>query len=212
MSFDVLARHYRWMEFLLAGEKLQRCRTAFLGQVAGARDVLILGEGHGRFLVEVRRRLPESRITCVDASERMLEVARARLERSGVGKQGVTFVHGDVMAWEPGGGTSDLLVTHFFLDCFRPDQLEGVVGRLACMARPSASWLLADFQAPPAGLSRWRAQMILKAMYIFFRAVTRLPARSLTSPDAFMRAAGFSLRQRSVSEWGLLRSDHWVRN
>src|SRR4051812_20630121 len=83
VSFDVLAPHYRWMELLLAGEKLQRCRTAFLKEVADARDVLIVGEGHGRFLVECRRRLPDARITCVDASERMLEVARARLRRAG---------------------------------------------------------------------------------------------------------------------------------
>ena len=29
-SFDLLAPHYRWMEFVLAGRKLQECRTVFL--------------------------------------------------------------------------------------------------------------------------------------------------------------------------------------
>jgi len=212
MSFDVLAPHYRWMEFLLAGEKLQRCRTAFLNQLAGAQDVLILGEGHGRFLVECRRRLPEARITCVDASKRMLQVTRARLERSEVGARGISFVHADVLAWDPGELRSDLLVTQFFLDCFRPDQLQEIVMRLARVARPNASWLLADFQSPPFGLSALRARLILKAMYIFFQAVTRLPAQTLASPDAFIRAAGFELRQRRVTEWGLLHSDHWIRN
>src|SRR5439155_22241467 len=33
MSFDTLAPHYRWMEFILAGKKLQRCRTAFLDEI-----------------------------------------------------------------------------------------------------------------------------------------------------------------------------------
>src|SRR5215469_5978584 len=71
MSFDVLAPHYRWMEFVLAGKKLQRCRTAFLSQVADRQNVLLVGEGNGRFLVECRRSLKNARITCVDASARM---------------------------------------------------------------------------------------------------------------------------------------------
>src|SRR5690349_9347963 len=72
MSFDVLAPHYRWMEFVLAGEKLQRCRTAFLDSTGGAKNILILGEGNGRFLLECRRKFPDGQITCVDASARML--------------------------------------------------------------------------------------------------------------------------------------------
>ena len=44
MSFDLLAPHYRWMEFILAGEKLQRCRTAFLDELPAARNILLVGE------------------------------------------------------------------------------------------------------------------------------------------------------------------------
>ena len=54
MSFDVLAPHYRWMELVCAGEKLQGCRTAQLAHVLAARHILILGEGNGRFLVLMR--------------------------------------------------------------------------------------------------------------------------------------------------------------
>src|SRR5579864_4929172 len=79
MSFDVLAPHYRWMEVVLAGEKLQRCCTAFLERISGARNVLILGEGNGRFLVECRRKIPKAHIVCVDASARMLTLAQRRL-------------------------------------------------------------------------------------------------------------------------------------
>jgi ubiquinone/menaquinone biosynthesis C-methylase UbiE len=211
MSFDILAPHYRWMELVLAGEKLQRCRTLFLDSVADAHDVLILGEGHGRFLVECRRRLPKARITCVDASGRMLNVARLKLQRTG-GTQNVSFVHADILKWEPDETKYDLLVTQFFLDCFGPDQLESIIEKLARAAHPHASWLLADFQAPASGLAAVRARLILKTMYIFFRMVTRLPAKSLTQPDPFIQAAGFQLRQRNITEWGLLRADHWIRN
>ena len=75
MSFELLAPHYRWLEWVLAGNTLQRCRTAWLDRVASAPAVLLLGEGNGRFLAECRRRLPQARITCVDASGRMLRLA-----------------------------------------------------------------------------------------------------------------------------------------
>ena len=72
MSFDRLAPHYRWMECVLAGSKLQRCRTAFIDNVSVARRALLLGEGNGRFLVELFRARPDIHVTCVDASSAML--------------------------------------------------------------------------------------------------------------------------------------------
>jgi len=211
MSFDALAPHYRWMEFVLAGNKLQRCRTAFLTQVAGRKRVLIVGEGNGRFLLACRRTLKHARIICLDASVRMLALAKARLQSSGLGLDGIEFIHADALGWEAPAAAFDLIVTHFFLDCFRPEQLERILALLAGAATLDAAWLLADFQVPPAGLRRYRALLIHRAMYLFFRYATRLPAWSLTVPDTFLEAHGFALRQRRLSEWGLLRSDRWER-
>src|SRR6202008_2184922 len=81
-GFDLLAPHYRWMEWMLAGPKLQRCRTAFLHAIPSPQSVLLLGEGNGRLLVELLRRYPGAQVTCVDASARMLGCARARLRAS----------------------------------------------------------------------------------------------------------------------------------
>ena len=213
MSFDVLAPHYRWMEALLAQEKLQRCRLAFLDTVAATRpqNILIVGQGPGRFLVECRRRLPWARIQCVDSSEGMLSVARKRLERAGLDSKNVSFVHCDVLEWDAPAGSADLLVTHFFLDCFRADQLQQVVSRLAAAACPESCWLLADFQTPAGTVRALRARLILKLMYTFFRVATNLSARSLASPDRFLREHGFQLQARVEKDWGLLRSDLWKR-
>lgn len=211
MSFDVLAPHYRWMEFLLAGEKLQRCRTAFLAADLEPSRILILGEGNGRFLRECRKQYGSARIVCVDASERMLGLARKRLVASGLPLEGVEFVHADALEWTPPRDSFDLVVTHFFLDCFREDQLRALLGRLSLGTRPGARWLLADFQVPNGGLRRWRAELIHALMYAFFKAVTRLPARRLSVPDPWLEACGFRLKERRVSDWGLLRSDLWVR-
>lgn len=208
MSFDILAPHYRWMEVVLAGEKLQRCRTAFLSSIPKAANILILGEGNGRFLKECRCAMPAGRITCVDASQRMLAIAQQRLGND----NGLTeFVCADALRWTPPKGAFDLIVTHFFLDCFQPEQLENLIAKIAAAASPNANWLFSDFQAARAGVRRLRSQLILWTMYRFFRVVTRLPASSLTPPDAVLERHGFKLQKRQVSEWGLLHSDWWKR-
>ncbi len=211
VSFDKLAPHYRWMEFVLAGEKLQRARTAFLPQVTDAQRILILGEGNGRFLTACRHALPNARITCVDASARMLAIARSRLMGTGQSLNKVEFVTANALMWPAPANSFDLIVTHFFLDCFAPQELDHVVTNLARAARPKAAWLLADFQTPAGGVARYRAVAIHRLMYFFFRAVTGLSARKLTNPDALFQRHGFALRDRSVSDWGLLRADWWQR-
>lgn len=210
MGFDPLASHYRWMEWVLAGDKLQACRTAYLEQVPQRQRVLILGEGNGRFLVPCRRHLHSAHITCLDASRRMLQQAQKRLRARGLSLRNIDFIHLDALQWSPGSHTFDLIVTHFFLDCFRSDQLERLIPALARAATLDAEWLLADFQLPPTGWRRFRARIIHGMMYAFFRAVTALPAKHLTCPDPWLVANGFVLRDRRLSEWGLLHTDRWI--
>jgi len=209
MNFDLVAPHYRWMEFVLAGRKLQRCRTTFLDRVGSPQNVLSVGEGNGRFVEVCRRRLPNARITVVDSSSCMLSAARARLARRGVDR--VDFVQTNALEWKSEGNLFDLIVTHFFLDCFRPDQLPQVVANLAATTAPNATWLLADFQIPPRGVRHYRARIIHALMYVFFRVATRLPAKRLTPPDDFLKSHNFVLQERQTSDWGLLRTDLWRR-
>ena len=211
MSFDALAPHYRWMEWLLAGEKLQRCRTTFLDQVKSSKHVLIAGEGNGRFLAALKNELTEAEITCVDSSLPMLLQAQSRIERFGLKPEGINFVNADVLEWRAPTAQFDLIVSHFFLDCFPADQLGRVVEKLSRAATGDAAWLLADFQVPANGPWRLRALMIHRLMYGFFRFATRLPAKSLTPPDMFLEEQGFELKKRSVTELGLLHSDLWKR-
>jgi ubiquinone/menaquinone biosynthesis C-methylase UbiE len=210
MSFDPLARHYRWMERSLAGEKLQECRTRFLAEVEAPERILIFGEGAGRFLAECVRRFPTARILVVDESAKMLEQARGNLDRCGSNRRNVVFEGCDALSWKS-SEQFELIATHFFLDCFCEEELERVVDALSASAKSNASWLLSDFQIPERGWMRWRAGVIHWMMYRFFRVATGISARRLVAPDALLRRNGFELRRRVESEWGLLRADWWQR-
>lgn len=207
MSFDTLAPHYRWMERVLAGEKLQRCRSEFLPIISKPKRALLVGEGAGRFLTALLSRFPQTNIVCLDASEKMLSESK----RSIASATEVEFIHADIFDWQIPEQKFDLIVTNFFLDCFTADQLQIIVAKLANAATPDATWLLADFCEPPLGWKKWRARWILASMYLFFRFATKLPAATLTPPDPFLSAAGFRLTDRVFHDWGLLHADRWIR-
>lgn len=212
MSFDRIARHYRWIETVCAGQRLQRCRTAFLPEIDPPRRTLILGEGNGRFLAELLRQYPETKVTCVDASAAMLHLAKARLTAEGLDHGQIQFIHADITEWVPPQGEFDLIVTHFSLDCFSPEALPNVVGRLAAASTSEARWLVSDFREPESGLAKWRARFVIRSLYWFFRSVAGLSTVSLTPPDDLLASHGFRLKSRRTWEWGLLHSDLWITN
>jgi len=211
MSFDRIAPFYRSMERVLAGGKLHRCRTMWIGEVRLAQRILLAGEGHGRFLELCPGWFPEAQILCVDASAEMLAIAERRWQRAGGSGKSVQFVQATLPDWSPASGGFDLIVTNFFFDCFALPTLPRVIEALSSMAAPRADWLVADFTLPPCGWRRWRAQAVLALAYAFFRRITQLEARQLIPPDPCLVQAGFRLRRRATLECGLLQSDWWSR-
>ena len=210
MNFDTIAPFYQLLETVTSGTSVQRCRTRFLPTLATARDILLLGEGNGRFLVELLKRWPDKRITVVESSQRMLDLQRARLKRNKIDPASVSHIKADIREWDPPAEAYDAIVANFFLDCFRPIELQSLIHKLANGARPNALWLVADFAQPPQFLRGLRAAVILGVMYRFFRLTTKLDARRLTPPDQHLEDAGFTLHERQKRNWGLLHSDVWI--
>ena len=194
MSFDRLAPHYRWLEAVLAGPLLQRCRTWFTPSLADARRVLVLGPGRGRFVLDLLARNPRAQVTLVDASAAMLACVERDLARAAVPAARARLVHADLRDYRPPAARFDAIASHFVLDCFTPDELAGIVERVAAGATDGARWLVADFAMPAGGWRRWRARAIHAAMCVAFRAMTGLSARRLTPPDPLLERAGFRLR------------------
>jgi SAM-dependent methyltransferase len=212
MSFDTLAPIYRSLEAVTAGGILQRCRTAFLPQASGCRHALLLGEGPGRFLVQLLRTNPHIEVLCVEQSPRMIQVAQRELQRNRLNDARVIFDQDDVLTWQAPGVAFDMVVTNFFLDCFRADELQCIIEKVAARAGVGARWLLADFRLPERGWQKYRARMVLMLMYWFFRLATELSARRLTPPDGFLEAAGFRRAGRRLANFGLVYSDLWLRS
>jgi ubiquinone/menaquinone biosynthesis C-methylase UbiE len=213
VSFDALAPWYRTLEWIAFGDDLQRCRTACLCEIASPQRVLVVGEGNGRFLCELLRVHPGVEVDCIDASQRMLQLARERLERElPEAVQRVRFLQHDLTSWSPPEHHYDLVATHFFLDCFAEAQLAAIVGKLALAATENANWLLVDFCVPAKGFARFHARAWLAIMYQFFRLTAGIAARQLIDPTPFMRGERFALARQHSFRRGMLKSEMWRRN
>jgi ubiquinone/menaquinone biosynthesis C-methylase UbiE len=210
VSFDLVAPHYRWLETIVFGNALQRARTRWIGTIARPKRTLILGEGDGRFLCELVCAYPMIDVDCIDASEAMLQLARARLRRMHPESfSRVHFFREDILKWSP-QQSYDLLVTHFFLDCFPGKELQAIIAKLASAAEPGAVWLIADFTIPRKRFARAHARLWLRMMYTFFRATAGIGAKELVDPIPYLDGHGFTRASENLSRGSTLRSDVYV--
>ena len=210
MSFDLIAPHYHWLETIVFGDALQRARTCWIDTIACPKRTLIFGEGDGRFLCELVRVFPTIDVDCIDASEAMLQLVRARLRRTHPESfSRVHFFRENILNWSP-RKSYDLLVTHFFLDCFSGRELQAIIGKLASAAEPGAVWLLADFTIPRKRFARAHARLWLRLMYTFFRATARIAANEFVDPSPYLAEHGFLQAEEKLSRASMLRSDVYV--
>ena len=210
MNCDSIARWYRLLEHIAFGRALERRRREYLSEVADARRVLILGDGDGRFTAEFLQRSKAISIDSVDLSSRMLQLAERRVHACLSGPAQIRFHHGDALMMNF-SGKYDLIVSHFFLDCFTPEEMPALVARIAGVACPQARWLISEFHVPDAGLWRWTAAFLIQAMYSFFRMATGLQARRLPDYTSSLIEQGFRCTRHRSAWGGLLVSELWER-
>jgi len=203
MDCDPIARWYRWLEYIGFGRALERRRNAFLNDVSDARRVLLLGEGDGRFLarlVPAIFRRPGAAIDYLDLRNRMREIARTR-----AGQQ-VHYVQGNALTIPLRDAEYDLIVTHFFLDCFNQSNAEALVSKIAAASKPDARWLISEFR----DRNRW-THLTIAALYLFFRITTGLETRRLIDHHPLLRQNGFMLEKSESARAGLLVSELWQK-
>jgi len=205
MNCDWIAPYYRWFEYLGFGRELERRRCCWLPEIQNARRALVLGDGDGRFLVRLSRAVPAASIDSIEASARMQALARRRTGSH------VQHLRGDARTLPLERGRYDLIVTHFFLDCFDARELPQVIERAASAAAPRAQWLISEFRQAPDG---WRAlwsRAWIASLYLLFRVATGLRTRTLIDHRPLLERHGFRLGRQETSRFGLLASELWVR-
>ncbi len=155
-----------------------------------------MGDGDGRALAALLAAAPHSCVDYIDVSPRMLELARAR-----AGAERVAYRCQDARTAPLPATQYDVIVTHFFLDCFDESDLNLLVTHLADAAAPRSRWLISEFRG-----NGW----LVRALYLFFRIVTGLRTRRLVDHHPLLKRHGFRLARHEKAWRGLLASELWV--
>jgi ubiquinone/menaquinone biosynthesis C-methylase UbiE len=210
MNCDGIAHHYEFLEHLSFGRRLERSRFAFLRETRTSQRAIVCGGGDGRFLARLLRGNPTVQVDFVDLSPRMTELAEGRIAGMGRAVRGrVRFYVGDIREFEPRANGYDLIVTHFFLDCFSESEVASVVSRLARWATPGALWIVSEFRQAEGAIGRFWTRGVIRGLYLAFRFTTDLRVTRLPDYAGALSREGFRLRSEEQAVGGLLRSSVW---
>ena len=207
-DFNLIARPYRWLESLTLGRALERCRTHYLPLLRDRRRALVLGDGDGRFLGQLLAHNPDLRADAVDTSIAMLRLLRQRSEAATPDAEARLSLHHANALTFPLAGGYDLVVTHFFLDCFTQAELDTLVTRVASALAPGALWLVSDFRIP-TGLMRLPAMAIVSRLYFAFRVLTGLGTNRLPDHATSLTQSGLIRIAHQHSFAGILTTELW---
>jgi ubiquinone/menaquinone biosynthesis C-methylase UbiE len=211
MNGNFIAPFYEPVEHFCFGTALEQRRNAFLNDIRHARHALSCGEGDGRFVAALLQADSEVHATAVDASPRMVEIARQRVGSLGDSFPVRTGFHCAEVGSFCRSRSYDLIATHFFLDCFSTAEAEVVIATIASWAEPKAKWLVSEFAQPEAGLAHLWTGAVIRSLYAAFRATTGLRVTHLPDYRPALASAGFKLRKEERGLAGLLVSELWER-
>jgi ubiquinone/menaquinone biosynthesis C-methylase UbiE len=208
-NFDRVARIYRWAEYFALGPLLQRTRTHFLPQMKQVRNTFIIGDGDGRFLARFFAQHPGLNALAVDTSATMLHLLRERCLHTLPNAHLQTIQASALDVSVP--PDTDLVVTHFFLDCLTQTEVNTLADNIATHTTSGALWLLSDFAVPANPVTGPFAKLYIRSLYLAFRILTNLRVTSLPDPQAALTSVGFTRIAHHESLLGLIYTEIWQR-
>jgi ubiquinone/menaquinone biosynthesis C-methylase UbiE len=209
--FDKLAPWYHFLETISFGNQLQQCRISQIAELKEVKNVLILGDGNGRFLESLLKSNCNAEIESLDSSKTMIELANARIT-SFPNSSKVVFIHTDVFVWDFPKCKYDLVVTNFFLDCFTYPELTNLIEKVSLSLKPEGKLIYGDFYGPNSFFKKTLTSLLLFVMYLFFRIFTRISANSLHDPTSLLIQNKFILKNEKYYLCSFLKSQLWIKN
>jgi tRNA (cmo5U34)-methyltransferase len=183
-NFNRVAPFYDAMANVIFGGAIRRSQIEFLEHIKPGSTVLILGGGTGWILTELFKRAMPDKVYYLEASTRMLHMAKQKCAN-----ESVIFLQGTQYTI-PQHIQLDIVITNFYLDVFDDNTLSDTIKHIQKSLKQNALWLVSDFVE-----RNWWHQLLLALMYAFFNLVTNLQNRKLPPWENQLHAIGM-LRKR----------------
>ena len=191
-NFDFVAPFYDRILRFVFQKRLWKAQQEHLDRILSDDNVLVVGGGTG----EILRWLPDSKITYMDASAKMIELASE--------KGRATFIQGDFLTHQL-TERFDWIICPFFLDCFREEDLIQVIDRLSQHLRPTGQLIVTDFRE-----RNLVHRLVVWVMILFFRMVAGLETTKLCDIRWLLQQRGFVPVAQKEFMGGLVFSDIYL--
>ncbi len=176
--YDSLAR-------LVYGKTLVNAQVYLLKHIPENAKVLIVGGGTGWILDYLAHIHPSGlQITYVEIAPNMMALSKKR----NISNNQVTFIN-DAIENIDLPTDFDIALTPFLLDNFTDENLTKVFNSIAVLLKPNTLWLNTSFQLT----GKWWQQIMLKAMFIFFKLTCGIEASKLPGIDKCFDEKHFKL-------------------
>ena len=176
--YDRLAR-------LVYGRALINTQLYLLHYIEPGSNVLIVGGGTGWILEELAKIHPSGlRITYVEVAEAMMALSQKRE----TGSNRVVYINNAVENVDL-APDFDVVITPFLFDNFTEQTFQTVFTHIHHLLKPDGLWLNADFQLT----GKWWQQLLLKSMFIFFKAICGIEARKLPGIESYFAANNYQV-------------------
>ena len=189
-AYNKLAGYYDFLVKIIFGNTLLQAKRQFLGELQESNRMLLIGGGSGQILFDILQDNPQNQVVYLEKSGNMTALARKRLT-AGMASR-VCFIEGDESKL-PKDKKFDAVITNFFLDQFREDRLDMLMGMLNDSLKISGIWLFTDFRLQKGQAHYWWQNLLVKTMLAFFKMTTRLEASRLPDYDHYFQAQNLCL-------------------
>lgn len=183
-KFNWIAPYYDRIANFIFGKSILETQRCHLERIPVNANILVLGGGTGKWVLELIKTNKTCKIWFVDASSRMLDRAKVNLKSI---KQ-ISFIHGS--QHEIPNLHFDLIVTHFFLDMFTNQQLHNLIGQLVKSPSSPSLWIVADFEK-----SKYWHSLLLKLMFLFFRLSGTIENNELPDWNGVLKSHHFKIAE-----------------
>ena len=196
-NFNAIAPVYDQLCQMVFGKTHRYVQIGLLRYIKPNSKVLIVGGGTGWVLEEISKQLPTSlEITYIEKSIKMLAISQKR----DAAQNRVIYINEPLENCNLASQNYDVVFTPFLFDCFTEASLQQAFLQLGACLKPNGLWLYADFKVTQG--RAWWQKPILSLMYLFFRVVSRVDARTLVPVSTYFAPYKLVAEQQFV--WGFI--------
>jgi ubiquinone/menaquinone biosynthesis C-methylase UbiE len=187
-NYDRTAIFYDFLSRMVFSRAQLNAQIDQLPFIPAGSKILIAGGGTGWILEELAKSQNGGLdITYVEISGKMLAKSKTR----NIGANKVTFVQSSMESFVT-TKEFDVVQTAFLFDNFSKSRIRQVFLKLDQLLKPGGLWLLSDFNYNPNKSPLWQ-RLLLKTMYLFFRILSNVEAKSLSDVMPCFEAGKYQL-------------------